>query len=95
MPMLRFSYYRSDDDEQWNLFGQLSGPWADELRSVWQRLRRGARRAHAVVNLKEVTLIDGTGEQLLAEMRREGADLVAAAVLREQLGGGTYDPGHN
>jgi ABC-type transporter Mla MlaB component len=80
-PMLHFSYYRSDDGEQWKLWGQLSGAWVDELRSVWRRIRQHVHRGRAVVDLKEVTSIDPAGEQLLAEMRLEGADLVQSHIL--------------
>lgn len=83
--MLRFSYHRSDNGEHWILPGQLSGPWVDELRSVWRRMRERARRAHAVVDLKEVTFIDEAGEQLLAEMQAAGADFVAAGVEHKHL----------
>jgi hypothetical protein len=83
--VLRFSYYRSDGGEQWNLCGQLSGPWVDELRSVWRRIREHARRANAVVDLKEVTFIDEAGEQLLAEMQNAGADFVATGVEHKHL----------
>jgi ABC-type transporter Mla MlaB component len=84
--LIYFSYYRSDGGERWKLGGQLSGPWVDELRVVWRRIRQNVRRAHAVVDLKEVTLIDGAGKQLLEEMQREGADLFATE--EEQLAGG-------
>ena len=83
--MLRFSYYRSDTVEEWNLCGRLGGPWVDELRSVWQRIREHLPRVHTVVDLKEVTFIDEAGEQLLAEMQSAGADLVATGVEHEHL----------
>ncbi len=79
--MLHFSYHRSDDGEQWKLWGALSGAWVDELRLVWLRIRQHVRRGHAIVDLKEVTSIDGAGEQLLAEMRLEGADLVGSNIV--------------
>jgi ABC-type transporter Mla MlaB component len=78
--MLRFSYYRTDAGEQWDLFGQLSGQWVGELRSVWRRIRAHTSRTHAVVNLSEVTFIDAAGEQLLEEIQSDGTDLVVAAV---------------
>jgi hypothetical protein len=88
--MLRFSYYRSDAVEEWNLCGRLDGPWVDELHSVWQRIREHVPRVHTVVNLKEVTFIEEAGERLLAEMQSAGADLVAKGVehKHEYLGGG-------
>jgi hypothetical protein len=83
--MLRFSYYRSDDGEEWSLCGRLAGPWVDELRSFWQRIREHVPLAHTVVELKEVTFIDEAGEQLLAEMHSAGAELVATGVEHKHL----------
>ena len=83
--MLRFSYHRSDEGEQWDLCGELSGPWVDELRSVWRRIRERTRCGHAVVDLREVTFIDEAGEHLLAEMQTAGAGFVATGVEHKHL----------
>ena len=83
--MLRFSYYRSDAVEEWNLCGRLDGTWVDELRSVWQRIREHAPSVHTVVDLREVTFIDEAGEQLLGEMQSAGADLVAKGAEDKHL----------
>jgi hypothetical protein len=83
--MLRFSYFRTDDGEQWNLCGQLSGPWVDELRSVWLRIRKRARRTDAVIDLRQVTFIDEAGERLLLEIKNAGADFVVAGVEHQHL----------
>ena len=91
--MLDFSYNRSHGLEEWKLAGRLAGPWADELRTVWRRIRHHVPRAHSVIDLKEVTSIDDAGNRLLAEMRRAGARLVTAGTKpvrrkMEYLGGG-------
>ena len=91
--MLRFAYYRSDGSEDWRLWGRLAGSWADELRSVWRRIREHAPHAHPTVDLKEVTFIDEAGEQLLAEMRNEGAELVVAGVEHKHLLAGLKNGG--
>ena len=83
--MLRFSYYRSDDGEEWSLCGRLEGPWVDELRSFCSASANTCRLHHTVVKLKEVTFIDEAGEQLLAEMHSAGADLVATGVEHKHL----------
>jgi ABC-type transporter Mla MlaB component len=82
--MLRFSYYRSDDREEWSLFGRLVSPWADELRTVWRRIRQHVPRARAVIDLKDVTSIDEAGRRLLAEMQRAGARLVTAGIEHQR-----------
>jgi len=67
--MFRFSYYRSDGSEEWDLRGHLSGRPVAELGFVWRRIRERAPHRPAVVDIQELTSIDETGERLLAEMR--------------------------
>jgi hypothetical protein len=83
--MLRFSYAQSEDGEHWNLCGHLAGPWVDELRSFWRRVRERAPRAKAVVDLRDVTFIDESGEKLLADMQCAGAKFLAAGVEHKHL----------
>jgi hypothetical protein len=83
--MLRFAYSATDGSERWDLCGQLSGPWVDELRSAWRRIRERSRGAHPIVVLKDVTFIDEAGERLLAEMQTAGAEFVTAGVEQKHL----------
>jgi hypothetical protein len=83
--MLRFSFYRSGAAQHWVLCGQLSGPWVDELCSVWRRMRQQSPPVHTLVDLKDVTFIDEAGEQLLAEMQCGGAAFVATGVEHKDL----------
>jgi len=55
------------------------------MRSLWREARERTPRAHAVVDLKEVTFIDESGERLLAEMAMSGAELIAAGVENKHL----------
>ena len=83
--MLRVSYSESDAGQSWHLSGRLAGAWVDELRSCWQHQRERAPRAHAVVDLRDVTFIDEAGETLLAEMQKTGTEFVAAGVENTEL----------
>jgi len=83
--MLRFSYCRSDDGDQWRLSGQLAGPWVDELGMVWRRIREHSPRALALIDLRDVTFIDEAGEQLLSEMKSAGAKFVGAGIEHQHL----------
>jgi len=83
--MLRVSYSETADGQRWILSGRLAGPWVDELRSCWQYARERAPLARAVVDLKEVTFIDDSGERLLAEMEIAGAELIASGVENKHL----------
>src|SRR5579863_1999672 len=78
--MLRVCYSDTAEGLRWTLWGRLAGPWVEEFRTSWQHARDSAPRAHAVVDLRGVTFIDEAGENLLAEMQREGTELIAAGV---------------
>jgi hypothetical protein len=83
--MLRFSYSGSDGDERWNLCGRLAGPWVDELRAFWRQVRDRAPQAKPLVDLRDVTSIDESGERLLADMQCAGARFLAAGVEHKDL----------
>lgn len=85
MPMLRVAYSDAADRQCWTLCGRLAGAWVDELRSLWILVRKRAPRAHALVDLKDVTFIDESGERLLAEMELSGAEFVATGVENKHL----------
>jgi hypothetical protein len=83
--MLRVSYSDASGEQRWSLCGALTGPWVDELRSSWRQARQRTPRAHAVIDLRDVTFIDEAGEELLEEMHRAGAELIAAGVENKDL----------
>src|SRR5215472_4645543 len=83
--MLRIVHGQTKTEHRWTLCGQLTGPWVAELRACWDHRRRAAGDSHAVVDLSDVTFIDEKGEELLSEMRREGAEFIAAGVETKHL----------
>ena len=83
--MLRVSYSDTADGQRWTLYGRLSGPWVEELRSCWRQARQRAPLARAVVDLNDVTFIDDAGEILLREMLSAGAAFIAAGVATKYL----------
>ncbi len=83
--MFRACYSDTADTQRWSLHGRLAGPWVDELRSCWKRARARSPLSRVIVDLKEVTCIDPAGEKLLGEMRRAGAELIAAGVEHQHL----------
>lgn len=66
------------------LEGTLVGPWAEEVRQVWQGLfqQSGCR---LVVDLTGVSQIDWEGRLLLAAMSQEGADLQASGCYMKAM----------
>ena len=83
--MLRIINSATANEERWILSGQLAGPWVPELRSNWDQVRDRSCGRKYVIDLSDVTLIDGSGEGLLGELRGEGAELVARGMYTKHL----------
>jgi hypothetical protein len=83
--MLRITTAQTETELRWTLCGQLAGPWVGELRTCWDLSRRGAPRTRFVVDLREVTFVDESGETLLYEMCCAGAEFLAAGVETKHL----------
>jgi hypothetical protein len=65
------------------LEGKLAGPWVEELRDCWSK---GAVSDRPVrVMLCAVTFVDHEGKRLLAEMHRQGAELVAEGCMNQVI----------
>jgi len=72
-------------EQRWSLQGQLAGQWAAELQSTWREARRAEDTRRRIVELIEVTFIDGNGEAVLAEIMSQGAEFVAGDVYTKHL----------
>ena len=83
--MLRIVHGQTKTGHRWTLCGQLTGPWVTELRACWDHARRATADSHTVVDLSDVTFIDEKGEELLSEMRSQGAEFIAAGVETKDL----------
>jgi anti-anti-sigma regulatory factor len=57
--------------------GRVGGPWADELRRVFNETRR-ATPDTLVIDLTAVTFIDDSGKHVLKQIYGCGCELVAA-----------------
>ena len=74
--MLRITTHSSADSVTFQLEGRLVGPWVKELCDCWQRSPCDGKRA-VHIDLRAVTFVDAAGEALLADLYRQGADLLA------------------
>ena len=83
--MLRVSYSDMAAGQRFTLYGRLSGPWVEELRSYWRQARQRAPLARAMVDLNEVTFIDEAGVSLLREMLSAGAEFIATGIATKHL----------
>jgi ABC-type transporter Mla MlaB component len=83
--MLRIIIVETPTEQRLVLYGELLGPWIEELQTVWENLRRQLGNRSSVIDLNEVTLIDDGADQLLATMLEQGAELVARGMANRWL----------
>ena len=63
------------------LEGKLVGPWVKELEKHWESALAACPSRKMLVDLADVSFIDGEGRALLARMRQRGVRLLSAGVL--------------
>lgn len=78
--MLRITVIDTPAERKWILQGRLIGPWVAELNSSWNETHGEANGRSCTIDLSEVTFIDGSGEQVLAKILKDGANLVASGL---------------
>ena len=74
--MLRITIQHEPEFLTVRLEGRLAGPWVTELRDCWQSGYASLPPA-VHIDLKSVTFVDAGGKELLREMHRQGARLIA------------------
>lgn len=74
--MLRITTYSTVESFTFQLEGRLVGPWVTELRDCWLRTPADGKRAIRI-DLRAVSYVDAAGEKLLADLYRQGAELLA------------------
>jgi hypothetical protein len=65
------------------LEGKLAGPWVQELEACWREAANTQRSVRVL--LCAVTFIDEKGRDLLVEMYRRGAELVAEGCMNKAI----------
>jgi len=85
MGMLRITIAETLSEQKWTLEGRLVQPWVSELKSCWTRTQTARRERKCVVDLTGVTFIDKSGEKVLTELSKEGADLIATGVYTRHV----------
>lgn len=81
------------------LEGRIAGPFANELARTWRALTESLESKRLCVDLCDVTYIDSTGRQVLAEIHKEtGAEFVANSpfikYFAEEARRGNFGNGH-
>ena len=83
--MLRITIAETLSEQRWMLEGRLVQPWISELKSTWAKTEIARRERKCVVDLTGVTFIDKSGEKALAELSKEGAELIAAGIYTRHV----------
>jgi hypothetical protein len=78
--VLRITVTETPTERKIIVEGLLVGPWVKELRTAWKRSNRSHNGRTCIVDLREVTLIDKSGQRVLRAMWKDGAQLVASGV---------------
>ena len=83
--MLRITIAETATEQKWTVEGRLVHPWIVELKSNWTRTETARRERRCVVDLTGVTFIDKSGEKVLTEFSKEGAELIATGVYTRHV----------
>lgn len=67
------------------LEGRIAGPWVEELRRTWTSLAPSLGSKRLCLDLCEVTFVDTAGKQLLTNLRKAGARLLADTAMTKAL----------
>lgn len=93
--MLKITIHDNPEVLTFQLEGKLAGPWVQELRDCWE-CKLASRQASATrLDLRGVTFVDASGKQLLAELHRQRAELLATGcVMKAMVAEITQRPTH-
>jgi anti-anti-sigma regulatory factor len=83
--MLRTMISDAPFEQKWVLQGRLCGQWAADLKERWEETRKARQGRRCVVDLEDVTSVDGAGENVLLRMVNEGAQLVASRAYMKHV----------
>ncbi|HXZ28945.1 MAG TPA: STAS domain-containing protein [Terriglobales bacterium] len=83
--MLRITVQTEGNKTVLKLDGKITGPWVQELEGCWETLRRVQAGKKMVVDLADVSFVNGAGSQLLEHMHGEGAELLGEGPLTRSI----------
>jgi len=83
--MLKISFSEIPTEEKWILEGRLTDPWLRELRTSWKRNHRTGKERACIVDLREITFVDKSGERFLRAMVRQGAQCIASGIYIKDI----------
>jgi anti-anti-sigma regulatory factor len=83
--MLRITVHKNLESLTFQLEGKLAGLWVRELEECRQSTLASQRKPVLRFDLTGVTFVDAAGKAYLADMHRQGAELVAVDCLTKAI----------
>jgi ABC-type transporter Mla MlaB component len=83
--MLRTMIAETPFEQRWVLQGRLCNQWAADLKERWESTRSAREGRKCTIDLEDVTSVDAVGEDVLLEMAREGAVLMATRAYMKDI----------
>jgi anti-anti-sigma regulatory factor len=83
--MLRITVHKNLESLTFQLEGKLAGLWVRELEDCLRSAVASQRKPAFRFDLTGVTYIDAAGKAYLADMHRQGAELVAVDCLTKAI----------
>ena len=81
--MLRITIHEDGKICRLELAGKLEGPWVAETEKAWRASLRPDQKIE--IDLRQLTLVDNAGRDLLASFQRSGACLIVEGVWMTAL----------
>lgn len=78
--MLKITIIDGPTEQRLVLEGRLAEPNLPILKSAWEGARTARGTRQCLVDLRSTTFIDRSAEQVLLELKREGAQFIACGV---------------
>src|ERR1700683_925465 len=72
-------------EQKWVLQGRLCKQWAADLKERWETSRSTREGRKCTIDLEDVLWVGASGEDVLLEMAREGATLLAERAYMKHI----------
>lgn len=83
--MLRITILNEIGVSHFIMEGRLAGEWVKELERCWHQVMSTLSPPRILVELRDVRFVDEEGWELLQQMARSGAELIADDLLMKSI----------
>src|ERR1700758_1129638 len=83
--MLRISIVERRNQRRLVLEGKLVAPWADELKSAYEKAKANLNGRELVIDVKCLTAINADGENVLLDLLKQGASFRSAGLFAKHV----------